>query len=141
MGIKSLPINAAFKIEAYKPQASTMEIESLLSSAGVTIPDIYLRIVREMTDVEILVNQQKYVRIWGPARVLEMNEAYEVQKNIPTSLAIGDDEGGSALILMAGDHGFGLYKVGFGDLDVDDASYIAPSLEEFLINAIGIEAI
>lgn len=141
MGIQSLNINAAFKIEAYKSQASISEIESLLSSVDVTVPDIYLRIVREMTDVEILVNQRKYVRIWGPARVLEMNEAYEVQKNIPSSLAVGDDEGGSALILMKGGHGFGLYKVGFGDLDVDDASYIAPSLEEFLINAVGIDVI
>ena len=141
MNISNIAINETFKIEVYKSPASRAEIESLLSSVDVQVPEIYLRIVREMTDVEILVNQRKYVRIWGPARVLEMNEAYEVQKNIPASLAIGDDESGSALILMTGSRGFGFYKVGFGDLDVGDASYIASSLEDFLLNAIGVEAI
>lgn len=141
MEIPGLPINEAFKIVAHKSPALSSQIELLLSSVDFAIPEIYLRIVREMTDVEILVNQRKYVRIWGPARLLEMNEAYDVQKNIPASLAIGDDEGGSALILMTGNHGFGLYKVGFGDLDAADANYIAPSLEELLINATGIEII
>ncbi|HCO7841668.1 TPA: SMI1/KNR4 family protein, partial [Escherichia coli] len=35
--------------------------------------------------------------------------------------------------------GFGLYLVGFGNLDLDDAVYIAPSLEALLIEEIGAE--
>ncbi|ELR64590.1 hypothetical protein C942_02403 [Photobacterium marinum] len=70
-----------------------------------------------------------------------MNEEYMVQDYIPNSLAIGDDEGGSALIIMTGNKGYGLYKVGFGDLDVDDAEYISASLSELLIDGFGAQVI
>ena len=54
-------------------------------------------------------------------------------------LAIGDDEGGKVIFYAEGKEGFGLYLVGFGNLDLDDAVYIAPSLEALLIEGIGAE--
>ena len=40
-----------------------------------------------------------------------MNESYEIQDYIPNSLAVGDDEGGNALIYFEGAEGFGLYII------------------------------
>ncbi|MGP3781155.1 hypothetical protein ACTWKC_12095 [Bacillus sp. 4A_MP3] len=54
-----------------------------------------------------------------------MNESYEIQDYIPNSLAVGDDEGGNALIYFEGAEGFGLYIVGFGDLDPEEAVKVA----------------
>ena len=141
MDFDFLKISPALKIDASKPPASADEINALAASSSVPLPDTYLSLIRVITDIEFQVNGHKYIRLWGPARAIEMNKAYEIRENIPNSLAIGDDEGGMALILMTGKQGFGLYKVGFGDLDADDAEYIASSLEEFLVNGIGIDRI
>lgn len=105
------------------------------------LPRDYLDVVTEMTDVELLVDGRKYLRIWGPLRCIEMNEAYEVQKHIPLSLAIGDDEGGDAFILMDGRAGHGIYKVGLSVLDSGDATFIAPSLGELLLDGAGWESV
>ncbi len=129
-----------FRVETYKCAATQEDIEKLKIFSTICVPEDYLEIVRVMTDVEILVNDN-YVRIWGASRCVEMNEAYQVKKYIPNSLAIGDNEGGMALIIMNGAHGYGLYTVGFGDLDADDAMFIAPSLYEFLVDGKGVEFI
>lgn len=66
-----------------------------------------------------------------------MNEAYKVQKYLTNSLAIGDDEGGGALIYLHGKDGLGIHYLRFGDLDIEEAMKIAPSLAELLVNNIG----
>ncbi|WP_225365577.1 hypothetical protein [Serratia rubidaea] len=68
-----------------------------------------------------------------------MNESYNFQKYIPHSLAIGDDEGGKALFYANGNNGFGLYIVGFGDLDINDAAFVSESLYKLLIDGEGVE--
>ena len=134
-------LNDCFRVDAYKSASPQEDIEALENFSDLTIPEDYLGIGRVMTEVEILVNEKSYIRIWGAARCVEMNDAYQIQKYIPNSLAIGDDEGGMALIVMAGPRGMGIYTVGFGDLDANDAKFIAPSLSKFLIGGEGIEAI
>lgn len=41
--------------------------------------------------------------------------------------------------MMTGEKGFGLYKVDFGDLDIEDAEYISDSLRALLVGGIGLE--
>ena len=134
-------LNSRFRIGASEPAASESDLQELKQFSQIELPVEFVSIVREMTEVEILVDSDKYFRIWSPSGCIEMNEEYEIQNHIPNSLAIGDDEGGSALIVMTGNKGFGLYKVGFGDLDVDDAKYISASLEELLVNGVGAEVV
>lgn len=114
-------LNKCFRISVHKHASRYEDVEALLNFSDITIPNDYLSIVRVMTEVEIL-------------------NAHQIQKYIPNSLAIGDDEGGMALIVMSGARGFGLYTVGFGGLDANDARFIAPSLSKFLIGAEGAEA-
>ncbi len=130
-------LNSRFRIDANESSASIKDIDSLIKFSNIPVPDDYLKIVKKMTEVEILIDGNKYIRIWGPDGCIEMNVEYEIQSYIPHSLAIGDNEGGMALVLMEGSSGFGLYKVGFGDLDRADAIYIASSLSEFLIQGTG----
>ena len=47
---------------------------------------------------------------------------------LPNSLAIGDDEGGNAIIYAEGKNGFGVYAVSFSDLDADEIIFIAKCL-------------
>jgi hypothetical protein len=60
---------------------------------------------------------------------------------LPKSLAIGDDEGGGALIYLHGKAGFGLYLCRFADIDIDEAVLVAPSLTELLVNNVGINIV
>lgn len=86
-----------------------------------------------MTEAEILVMGASYIRIWEAPGCMEMNDAYNIQKYIPNSLAIGDDEGGKVILYASDQNGYGLYQVGFSDLDINDAEFISPSLTELLI--------
>lgn len=130
-----------YRIDASKPASNNKEIEKLVKFSNINIPEDFLEVIRELTDVEINVDGEKYIRIWGADRCIDMNEAYSIQDNIPNSLAIADDEGGNALIYTTGDQGFGIYVIAFNDLDIDELQYVAGSLSDLLINNVGIDII
>ena len=74
------------------------------------VPHEYIEIIKEKTVIEIEINKKKYLRIWGAAGCMEMNEAYNIQQYISKSLAIGDDECCNALLYANGHNGFGLFS-------------------------------
>lgn len=37
--------------------------------------------------------------------------------------------------------GYGVYKVDFGNIGVDDAEYIAPTLRDLLVHDVGIDVV
>lgn len=134
-------ISNNYRIETSKLASNDKEIKNLIEFSEIEIPEDFLEIIREQTEIEINVDGKKYIRIWGADGCIEMNEAYNIQENIPNSLAIADDEGGNALIYATGEKGFGLYVIAFNDLDVDELQYVASSLGDLLIKNIGIDVI
>lgn len=130
-----------YRIDASKPASSNKEIEKLVKFSDINIPEDFLEVIRELTDVEINVNGEKYIRIWGAIGCIDMNEAYSIQDNIPNSLAIADDESGNALIYTTGEQGFGIYVIALNDLDIDELQYVAGSLSELLKDNIGVNVI
>ena len=123
-----IEIGTNFRIAAYRSPASEHDIDRLNAFSPLSIPADYFSLVRKMTDVEVYFGDDIFIRIWGPSRCLEINEAYEIQRNLPGSVAVGDDEGGSALIYMQAHKGFGLYLSGFGALDAEGVEFLAPSI-------------
>lgn len=134
-------ISDMFSVDVKHPPASEGEIGKLRNFSPIDVPEEYIDIVREATEVEIKVKDEMYIRIWSPLGCIEMNEAYFVQKYLPKSLAIGDDEGGGALVYLDGKNGFGVYLCRFADLDINEAIKIAPSLKDLLVNNIGIDVV
>lgn len=130
-----------YRIDASEPGSSDKEIKRLVEFSDIDIPKDFLDIIRKSTEIEINVDEKKYIRIWGADGCIEMNEAYSIQENVPNSLAIADDEGGNALIYAIGKQGFGLYVVAFNDLDPDELRYVSKSLSELLKENIGIDVI
>ncbi|MFX0049189.1 MAG: SMI1/KNR4 family protein [Candidatus Hermodarchaeota archaeon] len=135
--IKSL--HKDFSIAAYEKGASQNNIEKLKEFSSIEVPKEYIDLVKEATEIEIGVQKKMFIRIWSPEGCIELNEAYNIQLDFPNSLAIGDDEGGKALLYMTGSQGFGLYKSDFGDPFPEDATFLASSLRELLVDGIGIE--
>lgn len=136
MGILS-KMSKLFKIVTSDTKSSDIEISRLLHYSKINIPIEFLEIIKEQSELEICVNNEKYIRVWGANGCIEMNEAYHIQQYIPNSLAIGDDECSNAILYANGNNGFGVYIVSFSDLGVDEMVYIADSLEDFFVNEVG----
>ncbi|ELY2798519.1 SMI1/KNR4 family protein [Cronobacter dublinensis] len=133
-------LNKIFRLDAYTEASEKKDIDALKNHfKGVSIPEDYLNFINQMSEAEILVLDEVYLRIWGAKGCLEINKEHHVQKYIPKSFAIGDDEGGQIIFYAEGNNGYGLYKVGFGNLDINDAEFIAPSLRSLLIDGVGAE--
>ena len=132
-------LNKIFRIDASCKASREEEIDELIKFSPIKVPHEYLDLIREKTELEINVENQKYIRIWGADGCVEMNEAYYIQKYIPCSLAIGDDEDGNAIMYAEGKQGFGVYAIAFNDIDIDEMIFISESLTEILIHAKGIE--
>jgi len=72
-----------------------------------------------------------YVLLYGRHALAERNATYEVQKYLPGWIAIGDDGGGSA-ILMRLDGSHQVYKCGHGALGSVDPELVAESFATWL---------
>jgi hypothetical protein len=130
------------RVGAHAGPSTEAEIAQLLEFAKrheILVPDDYLEVIRQATDLELIVEDRGCIRIWSATAAVEMNEAYEVQKYLPDALAIGDDEGGKAIALMDGPGGPGMYRFPFADPDRSEANYIAPRLSLLLADGVGID--
>lgn len=135
-------ISNMYTIESQNSPASKEEILKLINFSPIELPKDYLELLEQATEIYINVKNGGCIRIWellGINGVMDLNEAYQVQRYIPKSLVIGDDGGDIALIYLDGKEGFGLYKIGFGDLDINDAVKISSSLKDLLVNNVGVE--
>lgn len=132
-------ISKSFKISTSDYKSQDSEIDELIRYSKIDIPLEFLEIIKEKSEIEILVNEKKYIRVWGANGCIEMNDAYHIQSYIPDSLAIADDECSNVVLYAYGKNGFGLYIVPFNDLDVDELIYITDSLEAFFVNDEGID--
>lgn len=132
-------ITTSYKVLAKGPPATQEQIDTAIAHFG-SLPQEFIDLTREATEVEIQHRGGQYLRIWGPPGCIEMDEAYGIRKRIPTAIPIGDDGGGRVLFYAYGNQGDGLYQVGYGNLDLSDAIWIAASLVDLLGNAKGIEA-
>ena len=128
-----------FKVVTSNIKSSDVEIDELIQFSKIDVPEEFIQIIKEKTELEIQVDDKKYIRIWGANGCIEMNAAYSVQKYIPNSLAIGDDECCNVILYASGHEGFGVYMVSLSDLDVDEMVFIANSLEDFFVKGKGLD--
>jgi hypothetical protein len=132
-------MNSGFTILASRPAAENSQI-ARLTGLFPSLPCEYVVLIREATEIELQHNNGQYIRICGPAGCIDMDKAYNISARMAGAIPIGDDGGGKVIFYMTGSHGFGLYRVGFGDLDANDAVFISPSLSAFLGECTGVEA-
>lgn len=132
-------LSGLFKVVTSNMESSDVEIDELIQFSKIDIPVEFIQIIKEKTELEIQVDDKKYIRIWGANGCIEMNAAYGIQKYIPSSLAIGDDECCNVLLYANGHEGFGVYMVSLSDLDIEEMVFIADSLEDFFVKEKGLD--
>ncbi|KAA9002010.1 SMI1/KNR4 family protein [Affinibrenneria salicis] len=140
MTIDFLRLHHAFTLDVRAAPSSADEIQQLYRYIGrEAVPEEYIVLISQFSEAEIRIMDEGYLRIWGAAGCVEMNASYRIQHYMPGALAIGDDEGGQVIFYARGSNGFGLYKTGFGNLDMQDAVFIARALTDLLVLGKGIE--
>lgn len=86
-----------------------------------TLPEPYRTFLAGLHDDLLADNDRSLV--YGLERVIERNEAFESKTYCPGHLAIGDDSGGSALVLSLAD-GI-IHSVGMGTMTPDSFEPLA----------------
>lgn len=128
-----------FQLWERPPLVPPDEIAHFVAHFG-EVPKEYLDVIAGGADLELRHTSGQYVRIWRPSGCVELDEANEVQKYLPGALPIGDDGGGKMIFYASGKDGLGLYLVGFGNLGIKDAVWIAPTLRSLLDDGVGIDS-
>jgi hypothetical protein len=131
-------LHESFQILAQQAGAHSEQLSSLLRRYP-NAPKEYLELVSDATEIELQHEGGQYIRIWGPAGCIEMDDANDISERITGAFPVGDDGGGKVILYMNGKHGPGVYHVGFGDLDAEDTIFAASSLTGLLCQAVGIE--
>jgi hypothetical protein len=135
LGNVFVKIHPHFDVLSNPPGASGAEILSL-RNAFTWIPREYLTLIEVQTELELQHKNGQYVRIWGPSGCVEMDEGYRITTRIPGSFPFGDDGGGRVLHYQGTN---GIYLVGYGSLNSEDAVFVAPSLLALLVHEAGIK--
>ena len=78
-------------------------------------------------DMEVGIRGEKVIRLWTAAGCREMNKAHHIQEYLPDAWAIGDDEGGFAIICVKDETKPGIYAVSFSSLEDSEKIFAAPS--------------
>lgn len=129
-------LHPQFSVLAKGEPAESLEIAAVRARFS-NVPDEYLTLAREATELELQHESGAYVRIWGPLGCVDMDEGYDISTRFPDAVPIGDNGGGKVLFYMNGKEGFGIYCTGYGDLSAEDAVRAADSLRTLLTNAQG----
>ena len=87
-------INNSYDLLAKGPPARPERFNALLAYFG-SIPQEYVELAAEATEVEIQHRKGQYIRIWVPLGCMEMDEEYGVRRRITDAFPIGDDRGGT----------------------------------------------
>lgn len=133
-------LNGRLRIHAADIPASDTEIADLTDTFP-NAPREYLDLLRLVTELELQIDGDGYLRIWAPSGVFEMRGAYNIDVRMPSALPIGDDGGGRVVLYMDGPAGFGLYLSGYGDVDPESAVWLSGSLRSLLVDGRGLEKI
>jgi hypothetical protein len=111
-------------------------LEGLFEAAGFPMPDDYRSLLREATDIELAVDGDHFLRVWGPEQALDRNAGHLIQRYF-RGVAFADDEGTRVYVLTDGASGPGVYRTWFGDLDPTEALFIARGVEALLVGGEG----
>jgi hypothetical protein len=98
-------------------------IEDIETWLGHPLPEPYRSFLAGTAENFLAANDRTLV--YGRASIVERNETFEAQTYCPGHLAIGDDSGGSALVLSLADGS--VHSVGMGAMTPDCFEPVAPS--------------
>ena len=135
-------LNEQYEIVSSGPASSEEDIRQLIEFSKIEVPEEYLNLIRQETNIKMVVRNRKYdhsIRIYGAFRCINMNLSLLTHRYMPDSLLIGDNGGSIALSYASAIEGFGVYAVDWSSIDINEAVYLSKSLESLLVDGEGID--
>jgi len=80
------------------------DIYELKKFANIELPKDYIEFLSN-PEVAFEIDNHFVFCVWPPKRCVELNMAYDVQKYLPNSLAIGSDLGDALIVYLDGERG------------------------------------
>ncbi len=108
-------------------QADMLMLKTRFPLLPGTVSDLML----DATELELSYGG-RYLRLYGPHRCIEMDDAYGISNAIPNAITIGDNGGCEAIVIVNN----AVYRVDYGALAPDELNYVAESIEDLLFYAI-----
>ena len=105
-------LSAINKLSGLRKGASVLQIEALAKELGFVLPNSYQNLL-EFTDGMLLDNG---LSIYPTDVVKERNTTFEITSYCPHHLLIGDDSGGTGILISKLENDPIVVKSGFGDL-------------------------
>ena len=131
-------IHKHFSLLQYQGPANSHEIDQLVAKYP-HIPQEYVELVGDATEIELGWHGRQYLRVWGPEGCCDTDEGYGFSKYIEGAIPVGDNGGCDALVYMEGTRGWGLYLVDYGFIERSEAKWIAASLSDLLGKGEGVD--
>ena len=113
--------------------AETAAIKNVEMALTISLPEQYKSFLLWSNGGEGVLDNN-YMYIWAIDDVIAYNKDYEIQKYLGTEyLAFGMDGDIGYVFYLPNNN---VYKVNFGDLDIESIAYLASCFDEFLGKAI-----
>jgi hypothetical protein len=120
------------------PAATPEQLEAVRSKFP-NLPQEYFDLMQLATEIQLGLPDDGYLRIWSPEGPADYYEGYHFHQYMPGAIPIGDNGGCKAIFYADGNNDFGLYRVGFSNLVLEDATWISPGLEALLYRGEGLD--
>ena len=126
-----------YKEEAAKwqrePPAEEHELQKLIEQCGIELPNAYLDLLRYSNGGEgELGIEPGWFQLWPVEEVIELNQSYEVQTNLPGFWGFGSNSGGELLAFdVRRSTPFKVFMIPLIPMDEKAAVKIADDFESF----------
>ncbi|RPJ52068.1 MAG: SMI1/KNR4 family protein [Acidobacteria bacterium] len=114
------------------PPATEEAILDFERSAGLNLPPDYRAFLRQADGAEGFVGEGGYVILWPVEKLLEWNEAYEVEEYAPGLVLFGSSGGGEAYAFDSREGQMDVVAVPFVGMDLSEVARISMTFAEFL---------
>jgi hypothetical protein len=133
-------LHPSFRIYQQEPPATAKDLKALEAHFGEIPPD-YRALLQETGELSVEHENSESFTIWSSARCRELDLAYHIRDSIPDGFPVGDDGKNHVIYYHNGKRGYGLYLVGFGCLDPEEAIWLTDSITSLLHDASGMDVI
>ena len=128
----------AFTIHSSDPPCPTDSIEEF-KNRYVDVPNEYLELISSATELELSHACGAYLRIYGMADAIDMDEGYSISDNLEGAVPIGDDGNSRAVFYWRGNKGSGAHLHSCDSMFPEDVIFVAPSLVSLVKDGVGAE--
>lgn len=115
-------------IDSRNSPITNLELKVVSDQLGGDLPTGYIDLLRISNGFDTIDG----LLIYSSNEVFERNETFHVQINFPGYIAIGDDSGGSAVVIKLNVKSSPVYTVGHGAILKEDMECIADSIEAWV---------